>query len=537
MSDLPRVQPMPQVAAGSSMSNLNADPNLPAPSAFATPSGRPEDSQRPTDPSIAFNDPFTGVPSAPTDVSRLFLLCQCSPKDCTYSIPGSLFFLYFYAAPWREESRKFRKQIPPGARRYALDCERRSRIPTYTRLYTEWLFSGGAPSSLAKLHCNADGSTSVSFSKRVRACLYTIRLYQRRGYTIQRYYPQVVKIFEQQDEANLEVDQESWLNVILRTEPAEIPNDVWVHAYPTPTTQRSGPSQRQPASSGPRASDTTIQTEPFRGLASLRFRDPDDVPQGWSLWTPITVPGNQKIARELAYEQQRRQSLEHIDSRAAAPTRKINACMQAKSKHVSGQHSRLPSPDALAGAEEEDGTIEEDAEGVGIAQDPRRRLVQGLSHARRTNDTPDPLDTTTKRGRGRPRKSGTPAPAAAIKPATIRLRGPCRPSTPEQAAASEEATGVRSFPTPEQAAAFEEAMRNHSPSDRYVRDLVDTGNTYHRVNESNHRSLRSDVTDQIMDTLAQRAREELKDAGKSVDGVGSFFAACESTGFNPKDWE
>ncbi|KAI5209394.1 hypothetical protein E4T39_00750 [Aureobasidium subglaciale] len=504
MSHLPHLHPTPQVVAGSSTSNLTAAPNLAALPAFAPTSGRIEDPQRLTDSSDAFNDPFTGVPSAPTDVSRLFLLCQCYPPACAYSIPGSLFFLYFYAAPWQEES--------------------------------QWLFSGGAPSSLAKLHRNADSSTSVSFSKRVRACLYTIRLYQRRGYSIRQYYPQVVSIFAQQDEANLEVDQESWLNVILRTEPAEVPDDVWTYAYPTPARQRPTSPQRQPSSSVPRASDTTVQTEPFRGLASLRIRNPDDVPHNWSLWTPVTTPGNQKVALERAYKQQRLQSLEHVDSMAAAPTHEMNAYMQARFKHIGGQHFKLPSPDALAGAEEDD-TIGKVADDVELAQNPRLRLVQGLSHARRTNDTPEPVDTTTKRSRGRPHKSGTPAITATTKPRTIRLKGPRRPSTPEQATASEEATGNHSPPTPEQAAAFEEAMRNHSPPGHYRQDLIDTGNTHRRVSELNHRRLRSDVTNQIIDTLAERAREDLRKAGKNVDGVGSFSAACESTGFNPKDWE
>ncbi|CAD0086055.1 unnamed protein product [Aureobasidium mustum] len=505
------------VAASSSAS---ASTSFPATAVTSIPSldDTTESSQheQPVDALEIFNDPFTGVPSTPCDVSRLFMLCQCEARPCPLSIPASLFFLYVYAPPWQEESRKFRKEIPRGARSFMLDCKDKQKLATYTRLYTEWLFSGGAPPSLAKLHRNADGSTSVSFSDKVRACIYVLRLYRQRGYPLVRSCKQIAAIFGQ--ETSFLVNQESWHNVVIRTEPPEIPENVWDYAYPTLAIPRP-PSPKEP-----RDPTTSVQNQHFRGLASLQSSEPSDIPNGWTLWTPVTVPNLQRVARQKAYLYQCSQNREYVHSVAAMPMRETGFYRAVYNGQRGGESTRLPSPDVLAGAENE---VEAGASfnATGPAQDPRHQLIKRLSQT--PHNTTPALDdlAATKRGVGRPRQSTAPAPTkATAKPTRIRLIAPRRPSTPEQAAA------------------FEEYMENHSPT--YTYDGEDNDEVFEQqmqesedFPESSSSWSSGEASYQLSMTKMSMAKHELMTAGIDTDGIGMSDLAEERVLFNPKDWE
>lgn len=472
--------------------------------------------EQPVDALEIFNDPFTGVPSTLSDVSRLFMLCQCEARPCPLSIPASLFFLYVYAPPWQEDSRKFRKEIPRGARSFLLDCKSTQKLATYTRLYTEWLFSGGAPPSLAKLHRNADGSTSVSFSDKVRACIYVLRLYRQRDYPLVRSCKQIAAIFGQ--ETSFLVNQESWHNVVIRTEPPEIPEYVWDYAYPTPAVPR-------PASpTEPREPTTSVQTQHFRGLASLQPSGPADVPNGWTLWTPVTVPYLQREAREKAYLYQRLQGSKYARTVAAMPMHEAGLYYAVNSRWMGGRDTRLSSPDVLAGAEEEVEAVAS-FNTTGLAQDPRHPLIRRLSQAPQ-NNTPAPDDLAAiKRGVGRPRQSIAPAPTkATAKPTRIRLIAPRRPSTPEQAAA------------------FEEYMESHSTT--YTYNDEDNDEVFEPQMqegedspETSSSSSWGEASYQLSMTKMSMAKHELMTAGIDTDGIGMSDLAKERVLFNPKDWE
>ncbi|KAI4748261.1 hypothetical protein E4T50_01439 [Aureobasidium sp. EXF-12298] len=301
-----------------------------------------------------FNDPFTGVPSTPPDVVRLFLLLSCEYRPCCLSIPASLFFLYFTADPWKQHRRQFKKQMPQGQRQFLLSCAGHLRLATYARLYAEWLFSGGAPTSLAKLHRHADGSTGVSFSRKVRACIYILRLYQQRGYPFVRACNQIASIFAE-EECSIEVSQESWQTVVLRSEHVEVPSNIWEHAYPTPALPESS------LPSIPEGPTTVVQTEPFRGLASLLPSEPNDVPKGWTLWTPVTMPETQRTARRKIYEDQRLQNLESVHTIVANPIHERHVYHATIAEHKINAAKKIrffspspsPDPDAISGAEEE----------------------------------------------------------------------------------------------------------------------------------------------------------------------------------------
>ncbi|KAH0366616.1 hypothetical protein KCU65_g5237, partial [Aureobasidium melanogenum] len=508
----PSSGPSPGAAASSSASISASSPaTITTPLRLVDTLG-PLQHEQPVPALETFNDPFTGVPSTPSDVSRFFMLCQCEARPCLFSVPGSLFFLYVYAPLWKEESRKFRKQIPQGARPFMLNCESSQKIATYTRLYTEWLFSGGAPPSLAKVHRNADGSTSVSFSAKVRACIYVLRLYSQRGYPLYHSCNQIASIFGQ--ETSFQVSQESWQNVVIRTEPPEIPSDVWTHAYPTPAIPRPSSPVDQ------RDSTTVVQTEPFRGASSLQSSEPDDVPAGWTLWTPVTEPSLQRVARQRAYSYQSKRGYEIVYSAAAMPMHEIGIYRAANARQISGQNTRFSSPDVLAGAEEEY-EVGAWSNATGPAQDPRHQLIKRLSHTPQTG-TPAPEDlTATKRGNARSRQSTTPAPTkATTRPTRIRLIAPSRPSTPEQVAA------------------FEEAMETHSPTYAYNDEFAEP-----QMQESEHSpecsssSSSSEASYQISMTKMSMAKDRLRDAGLGIDGIGTTDLAEERVLFNPKDWE
>ncbi|KAG9748778.1 hypothetical protein KCU73_g6998, partial [Aureobasidium melanogenum] len=508
MDLLPFSEPSSGVAASSSTSASASSPATTATSLRLVDTIGPPQHMQPVAAPETFNDPFTGVPSTPSNVSRLFMLCQCEARPCPLSIPGSLFFLFVYAPLWKEESRKFKKHIPQGARNFMLDCESNQRIATYTRLYTEWLFSGGAPPSLAKLHRNADGSTSVSFSEKVRACIYVLRLYSHRGYPLYRTCNQIASIFGQ--ETSFQVSQESWQNVVTSTEPTEIPSDVWTCAYPTPAIPRP------PSPTEPRDPTTSLQTQPFRGVASLQSSEPSDVPDGWTLWTPVTVSALQRLARQKAYAYQEMQSFGYVNSAAAMPMHEIGIYRAVNARQMGGQNARFSSPDVLAGAEEEF-----EAGAFIEAQDPRHQLIKRLSQTPQGN-TPAPEDLAApKHGNARSRQSTAPAPTkTTTRPTRLRLVAPHRPSTPEQIAA------------------FEEAMETHSPTYAYNDEfsepqMQESGDSP----ESSSSSSSSEASYQLSMTKMSMAKDVLRDAGNDIDGIGMPDLAEERVLFNPKDWE
>ncbi|KAG9966885.1 hypothetical protein KCU61_g523, partial [Aureobasidium melanogenum] len=459
-----------------------------------------------------FNDPFTGVPSTPSDVSRLFMLCQCEARPCPLSIPGSLFFLFVYAPLWKEQSRKFKKQIPQGARNFMLDCESNRRIATYTRLYTEWLFSGGAPPSLAKLHRNADGSTSVSFSEKVRACIYVLRLYSQRGYPLYHACNQIASIFGQ--ETSFHVSQESWQNVVTCTEPTEIPSDVWTCAYPTPAIPRP-PSPTEPRNPAP-----SFQNQPFRGVVSLQSSEPSDVPDGWTLWTPVTVSALQRLARQKAYAYQDMQSFEYVNSAAAMPMHEIGIYRAVNARPMGGQNARSSSPDVLAGAEEEfEAGVWSNV--TGSVQDSRHQLIKRLSQTPQgTTPAPDDL-AALKRGNALSCQSTAPAPTkTSTRPTRLRLIAPHRPSTPEQIAA------------------FEEAMETHSPTYAYNDEFSEPQMQESEDSpESSSSSSSSEASYQLSMTKMSMAKDVLRDAGFDVGGIGMPDLAEDRVLFRGKDWE
>ena len=445
---------------------------------------------------VLFNDPFTGVPSTPTDVNRLFFLLSCEYRPSCLSIPASLFLLYFCAPPWKEHRREFKKQIPQGQRAFQLNCPGNQKLATYLRLYTEWLFSGGAPSSLAKLHRHADGSTSVSFSPSVRACIYILRLYCQRGYPLGRACNQIISIFT--EEATFEVSEESWRNVVIATEPAEVPCNVWANAFPTPALPESS---LPPLSTGP---DTIIQTEPFRGVASLLPSALSDVPEGWTLWTPVTVPALQLIARRRIYKTQHEQDLEYVTTAAAALSHELDLYREGQAREPDRRKIRFFSPDVIAGAEEESDD-ESLPEQVDVTSNPRLELIQRLTKARQV-EAPRTC---------RSRKSSTPAPTKApTKPTRLRLIAPRRPSTPEQAAA------------------FEEAMQSPTYNDGSVRANVNLAgnppvpNASLEMNRARYFLVMAGV---------ELSKERLRDAGQDTEGVGSPAMAGEDVLFNPLD--
>lgn len=395
-----------------------------------------------------------------------------------------------------------------------LDCgNNKQKLATYNRLYTEWLFSGGAPPSLAKLHRHADGSTSVSFPDKVRACVYVLRLYSQRRYSLYRSLQQIISIFGQ--ETSFEVSPESWQNVVIRTEPPEIPEYVWKSAYPTPAIPRpSSPTD-------PREPTTHIQTQPFRGPASLQSSEPSDVPNGWTLWTPVTDPVLQRTAREGAYRYQRLQGFEHVNSAVAVPMHEVGLYHAARTKQIRGQTIRFTSPDVLAGAEEgtEAGAWYYSA--TGPAQDPRHQLIKRLSQTPQNSTlAPDDL-AAMNRGNARPRQSTAPAPnKTTTRPARIRLIAPHRPSTPEQVAA------------------FEEAMEAHSPTHAYNDEFGEPQMQEDEdSSETGSSSSSSEASYQLSMTKMSMAKYELRDAGIDTDGIGMSDLAEERVLFNPKDWE
>ncbi|KAK6007307.1 hypothetical protein QM012_006315 [Aureobasidium pullulans] len=512
--DRPAIPELSSGAVASSNTSTSASSPATAATSFSSLFDTKESSQheQPAAALETFNDPFTGVPSTPHDVSLLFFLCQCEVRPCPRSIPASLFFLYVYAPPWKEESRQFKKQIPRGARRFMLDCERNQKLATYTRLYTEWLFSGGPPTSLARLHRNAVGSTSVSFSAKVRACLYVLRLYWQRGYPLYRAYNQINSIFGQ--ETSFEVNQESWQNVVIRTEPTEIPSDVWTYAYPTPAIPRP------PSPTIPRDSTTHLQTQPFRGVASLQPSEPSDVPNGWTLWCPVTVPTLQRMARQRACSNQGLQGYEYVTSAAAMPVHEIGIYNAANSKQRGGQNNRFSSPDVLAGAEDEvdPGAL---TNASGLARDSRHQLIKRVSQTSRNNTpTPDNLDARN-RGNDRSRQStASVSTKATTRPTRIRLIAPHRPSTPEQVAA------------------FEEAMEVHSPDYDYNDELSNPQmQESENSPESSPSSSDSEASYLLSMTKMSMAKHELRDAGFDTDGIGMSDLAEERVLFNPKDWQ
>lgn len=445
-----------------------------------------------------FNDPFTGVPSTPTDVNRLFFLLSCECRPSCLSIPASLFLLFFCAPPWREYRREFKKQTPRGQREFQLDCPSNQKLATYQRLYTEWLFSGGAPSSLAKLHRHADGSTSVSFSPRVRTCIYILRLYCQRGYTLGRACNQITSIFT--EDASFEVSEESWQNVVIASEPAEYPIKVWPNAFPTPALPESSlpPLPTRPS--------TVIQTEPFRGVASLQPNELNDVPEGWTLWTPVTVALLQRIARHTIYHTQRLQGLIYGSPEAAAPSHEYDLYREGQARQPDRRNIRFFSPDVIAGAEEEseDELMSDDVDDV---PNPRMELVQRLTKARQI-EAPKT---------GRSRKSSTPAPTkASTRPTRLRLIAPRRPSTPEQAAAFGEFMQSPTY--------------NDDPTEANVHRAGDppAPNASLEMNQARYF---------LVMAMVELRKEELRGDGKNTEGVGSSALAGEDVLFNPMDWE
>ncbi|KAH0356950.1 hypothetical protein KCU81_g554, partial [Aureobasidium melanogenum] len=457
MDWLPCSDPSSGVAASSSTSFSASSPATTATSSRLVDTLGPSQHEQPVLVPETFSDPFTGVPSAPSDVSRLFMLCQCETRPCPLSVPGT-----------KNKSLKVRE---------------------------EWLFSGGAPPSLAKLHRNADGSTSVSFSAKVRACVYVLRLYSQRRYPLYRACNQIASIFGQ--ETSFQVSQESWQNVVIRTEPPEIPSDVWTHAYPTPAIPRPSSPVDQ------RDSTTLVQTQHFRGAASIQSSEPDDVPNGWTLWTPVTEPTLQRFARHRAYSYQSKRGYEIVHSSVAMPMHEIGIYRAANARQMSGQSTRFSSPDVLAGAEE-GYEVEARSNATDPAQDPRHQLIKRLSQTPQTG-TPSPEDlAATKRGNARSRQPSTPAPTKAItRPTRIRLIAPQRPSTPEQIAA------------------FEEAMETHSPTNTYddafsEPQVQGTGDSP----ESSSSSSSSEASYQLSMTKMSMAKDRLRDAGLGIDGIG-----------------
>lgn len=244
--------------------------------------------------------------------------------------------------------------MPQGQRQFLLSCAEHLKLATYARLYAEWLFSGGAPTSLAKLHRHADDSTGVSFSRKVRACIYILRLYQQRGYPFVRACNQIASIFAE-EECSIEVSQESWQNVVLRSEHVEATSNIWEHAYPTPALPESS---LPPSPEGP---STVVQTEPFRGVVSLLPSEPNNVPESWTLWTPVTMPETQQAARRKIYRDQCLQNLESVNTKAANPIHERHIYHATIAEHKKNAAKKIrffspspsPNPDAITGAEEE----------------------------------------------------------------------------------------------------------------------------------------------------------------------------------------
>ncbi|KAG9598192.1 hypothetical protein KCU97_g4049, partial [Aureobasidium melanogenum] len=362
------------------------------------------------------------------------------------------------------------------------------------------------------LHRNADGSTSVSFSEKVRACIYVLRLYSQRGYPLYRACNQIASIFGQ--ETSFQVSQESWQNVVTRTEPTEIPSDVWTCAYPTPAIPRP------PSPTDQRDSATSVQTHHFRGVASLQSSEPSDVPDGWTLWTPVTVSALQRLARQKAYAYQDMQSFAYVNSAAAMPMHEIGIYRAVNARQMGGQSSRFSSPDVLAGAEEEfeAGVWSNVTDPV---QDSRHQLIKRLSHVPQGN-TPAPDDLAApKRGNALSRQSTAPAPTkTTTRPTRLRLIAPYRPSSPEQIAA------------------FEEAMETHSPTYAYNDEFSEPQMPENKDSpESSSSSSSSEASYQLSMTKMSMAKDELRDAGFDIDGIGMSDLAEERVLFNPKDWE
>lgn len=445
-----------------------------------------------------FNDPFTGAPSMPTDVNRLFFLLSCEYRPSCLSIPASLFLLFFCAPPWREHRREFKKQTPRGQREFQLDCPNNQKLATYLRLYTEWLFSGRAPSSLAKLHRHTDGSTSVSFSPSVRACIYILRLYCQRGYPLGRACNQITSIFT--EEASFEVGEESWQNVVIASEPPEHPRSVWPNAFPTPALPESSlpPLHTRPS--------TVVQTEPFRGVTSLQPSALNDVPEGWTLWTPVTVASLQFIARQTIYQTQRLQSHKYGSTEAAAPSHEYDLFREGQARKPDRRKIRFFSPDVIAGAEE-DSEDELMSDEVDVVPNPRMQLVQRLTKARQI-EAPR---------LGRFRKSSTPASTkASTRPTRLRLIAPRRPSSPEQAAA------------------FEESMQSPAYNDDSTEANI------HRAGDPSAPNASLEMNQAryfLVMAVVELRKEKLRDAGQDTEGVGSPALAGEDVLLNPLDWE
>ena len=259
-----------------------------------------------------------------------------------------------------------------------------------------------------------------------------------------------------------------------------------------------------PSSRGP---TTVVQTEPFRGLVSLLPSEPTDVPEGWTLWTPVTVPEVQRVSRQRAYDNQHLQSLELVDSAVAAPQHQydIVRAVRAEKKANIGKKIDFYSPDVITGAEEEVelGTLSDE---VDIAQNPRIQFVKRVSQARPTN-----LSET-----GRSRKSSTPAPTKApTKQTRLRLIAPRRPSTPEQVALFEEA-----MQSP--------AQNDAEITDSHVHQTSPVSTTSPELNEARYLI--------VMAQIAKK-KEEFRDAGLDPASVGASGLCGEGVLFNPLDWE
>lgn len=508
-----------QSPAGNSLSANTADPTTFSFTPTLTTSytnlvtaSSPASNAPPSPSALLFNDSFTGEPSEPIDPVTLLMICFAEPRLCVYTIPGTLFLLYAGLPAYRNDIRELRKQIPSGIQPFKLDCA--NRVQTYARLYMQWLLTGGAPSSLAKLHRNSDGSTGVSFSPQVRAAIYQIRLRQVRGGNLKKTWEDIASIFRYTGPINL--PEEAFANVVLRSEPVEIPSRLWYLAFPVPVGSGQFVPPAPKAFSTPGTPSTVVQNQPFRGVASLLPAPPSDMPPGWYLWTPITDPAIQHMGRQRARAINGFRNQQSVSSFAAAPQFEWPLFFSLQHKPPAQNHHRANSPDAVAGAEEEP-TLTKKARGnTTTSQAPRIRLI-APSQPRQT--TPAPTGITAagiaKRPRGRPRNPA-PIPSTPRRPA--RRVPPLEPSTPEQAFAFEEFMDV-------------------SPPDTFVDAFIEADGTHINMTRYASKVLGSDVRYQLITSITENIKKKQAMMGESEKAIGAVELAWETTLYNPLDWE
>lgn len=487
---------------------------------------------------------------------------------CTYSIPGTLYLLHFILPEYRDLIKPMTELIPRGNPKFDFSVESKSGF--YQRLYTQWLFSGGAPATLAKLHKNADGSTTVSFSERVRAAIYIVRFSTTSGRGLSWACQQALQCFNEHIN-NPHVSDDNWQSTVLDTERAErhpsLDSNTLLElparsAFVIPTTQHPSTTARP---------DVIVRNTPFRGTASTANRDISD---GWASWTPVVHPDDKRLAGVRLQRVQARKARDILDPVAAAPRHEYNKYFSSR---VLDSPPRASLPQIIQKVARTNASQSSQGRGRIIA--PTRRPPSLVSQpAATTNDSQlkqadatlmppperpavpklriklppskrsasSPIASThpEKRPRGRPRKSqSTNAPSlppTPNRPDLPPLLSPLRQSTPEEASLFVSSMEAAS-PAPITAPASVSPTR-HTCCQLTGPIVLEPDQAERRYQAASIQAQKEAQADLQFGMIRSRDEVKLRAAkrmGQEVeDGtIGHAWSACADVLYNIMDWE